>query len=118
MTGHKYGIGIHAVCFSPDGSLIASASEDCTIRFWDGHTGEALGGPLTGHDGRVACIAFSPDGMYIVSACDDCTVRVLDTATGQEVLQPLQGHVEAFPRQHAVARHVPVRLDEARRHRR
>ena len=39
MIGHMQPV-IH-VAFSPDGSMIASASFDKSVKIWDGHTGEA-----------------------------------------------------------------------------
>ena len=38
LTGHTW--GIHSMALSPDGDMLASGSEDTTIRLWDMHTGE------------------------------------------------------------------------------
>lgn len=72
---------VNDVAFSPDGSLIATASDDNTARIWDTATGRHLA-TLKGHDNLVGAVAFSPDGSLIATASDDRTARTWETATG------------------------------------
>jgi len=61
------------VAFSPDGSLLASASTDMTVRLWDPKTRQLLQ-ILQRHSHPVHAVAFSPDGSLLASASGDKTV--------------------------------------------
>ncbi|MEH2254169.1 nSTAND1 domain-containing NTPase [Nostoc sp.] len=86
LEGHMS--GVNSATFSPDRSLIASASADTTIKLWrpDG----SLVKTLSGHEDVVNSVSFSPDGQIIASASQDKTVK-LWSREGQ-LLATLFGH--------------------------
>jgi WD40 repeat protein len=75
---------ISSVAFSPDGSMLASASEDHRIRLWSIGT-QTLLRQLTGHQGSVKCVVFSPCSGVLASGAEDQTLRLWDAAKGEEV---------------------------------
>jgi len=78
------------VVFSPDGSLLATASADQTARLWNSLTGH-LSRVLAGHNGGVNGVAFSPDGSLLTTTSHDRTVRLWDLPTGK-CTDTLTGH--------------------------
>ncbi|KAK4071522.1 hypothetical protein Purlil1_13413 [Purpureocillium lilacinum] len=88
LEGH--GRWVKSVAFSPDSTLVASGSDDTTIRLWRVATGECVQ-TLEGHDRWVNSVAFSPDSTLVASGSDDTTIRLWRVATG-ECVQTLEGH--------------------------
>ena len=82
-----------SVAFSPNGQLLASASNDKTVRLWNLATGEQLQ-KLEGHTKPVFSVAFSPNGQLLASASLDNTVRLWNPVTGEQ-LQKLKGHTDS-----------------------
>ena len=83
---------VYSVIFSPDGTRLASASQDATIRLWDVATGQEVRRLEQGDVFWVNSLAFSLDGIQLVSggasqssAGTSGKIRLWDVATGQMV---------------------------------
>jgi WD40 repeat protein len=77
LRGHRH--RILELAYGPDGTWLASCSEDGTVRVWDVLAGRELRN-LKGHTGIVWGVACSRDGTRLVSAGHDATARLWDAA--------------------------------------
>eukprot|EP00873_Tetraselmis_striata_P023932 jgi/Tetstr1/444196/TSEL_032090.t1 len=92
LSGHAD--AVNAVHYSPDGNMVASGSEDTTIRVWDAHHGKTVR-KLDHHTEAVRTVAWRPHGHRLASGGDDRTVRIfnLDEEEEEKVqMCNLRGH--------------------------
>jgi WD40 repeat protein len=82
----------NGLAFSPDGTVLASAGVDATIRLWDVGTGQPIGEPIS-RPGCVNTVAFSPDGKILASG-GGCYMQIdlWDVETLEPIGSPLLGH--------------------------
>ncbi len=84
---------INSIAITPDGKLLASGSEDKTIRLWNLETFQVIS-TLTGHARSVKSVAFSPDGTILATGSDDQSVKLWDLDQGEEICT-FSGHSHA-----------------------
>jgi WD40 repeat protein len=84
LTGHTD--GVRALSFSPNGAMLASASNDRSIRLWEFSSGKELH-KFAGHMGRVCCVSSSSDGRLLASGAEDGTARVWEVKSGDQLAQ-------------------------------
>ena len=74
-----------SVSFSPDGTLLASGSDD--VKLWDVATRENI----ATLEGYATSVSFSPDGTLLASGSSGGKVKLWDVAT-RENIATLEGH--------------------------
>jgi WD40 repeat protein len=83
---------IQAISFSPDGSLLASAGKDGTLKIWDVGAQREL--RTLNRTVPIDCVAFSPDGKTLATGGQDGTVVLWEVSTGR-TLRELNAHSRA-----------------------
>ncbi|MEH2289721.1 serine/threonine-protein kinase [Nostoc sp.] len=91
LSGHTW--AVLTVAFSPDGQILATGSDDNTIKLWEVNTGQLIC-TLVGHSWSVVAVAFTADGKTLLSASCDKTVKLWRVSTAEEIVT-LSGHVDS-----------------------
>ena len=79
---------INSVAFSPDGSTLASASDDGMVRLWNPNTGK-IKRVITGFLDNVGHIEFTPDGRGLIVSVADQPDVLYNLASGKTSPAPV-----------------------------
>jgi hypothetical protein len=86
-------VAVLSASFSPNGRLVATASENGAVVLWD----LAIGRPVrnfSGHRDAVNSVVFSPDGEQLLTASVDSLATLWNVSTGR-VVRRFSGHAGA-----------------------
>ncbi|MBD2459754.1 CHAT domain-containing protein [Oscillatoria sp. FACHB-1407] len=87
INGHQE--RVNQLSFSPDGQLVATASDDTTVKVWT-VTGELVQ-TLTGYAQNLLDVQFSPDGRTMAIAGEANTIQLWQRdSSGRFAAQPAQ----------------------------
>ncbi len=87
IEGH--GDEIKSLAFSPDGKLLASGSQDGTVRVWEIESGRSI--YTLSQASPVLSIAFSPSGFLLAAGSKDGKILLWDLNNGK-LARVLKGH--------------------------
>jgi len=90
LTGHQD--TVNSVSYSSDGRLLASGSDDGSVRIWDTRTGEEALSPLLSDTGSVWTVDFAHNSRRVASGTESGVVCVWDVSPGQTSHRRLNGH--------------------------
>lgn len=85
--------GARVVTYEQEGDTPGDYTQvDGRLQVWDANTGQAIGQPLTGHQGGVRHARFDPQGTTLVSAGADGTLRLWDAERQLSLPAPAMLH--------------------------
>ncbi len=90
QTLKSHSQSVWATVISANGQVLASGSEDNTIKVWDAATGQ-LQRTLSGHKDTVRALSISGDGKVLASGSGDTTIKLWDLPRGK-LMGTFSGH--------------------------
>ncbi|KAJ1957293.1 Lissencephaly-1 [Dipsacomyces acuminosporus] len=89
LEQHK--MPITRIRFHPQYTVLATASEDMTVKIWDSESGD-FERTLKGHTKAVQDLVFDNKGAVLVTCSADLTLRVWDVNDEYKCVRTLHGH--------------------------
>jgi WD40 repeat protein len=77
VDGHD--LAVRSLTYAPDGTILASGSDDGQVGLWDGRTGALLGTMLPGRPNTAVTVQFLPDGHRLLISSVDGDLYTWDT---------------------------------------
>ncbi|KAJ2800790.1 Lissencephaly-1 [Coemansia guatemalensis] len=87
----QHQLPITCVRFHPQYMVLATASEDMSVKIWDSESGD-FERTLKGHTKSVQDMVFDQKGKILVTCSADLTLRVWDVADDYKCVRTLYGH--------------------------
>jgi WD40 repeat protein len=89
LTGHTD--RVDQIEFSPDGSRLATRSNDYSVILWDTTSGAIVGHPFknTTRD-TITSFSFSRDGRWLAFATESSKIRIWNAVNGKQQLDTIQ----------------------------
>src|SRR5579883_713846 len=85
LTYKNHTRAVIGVSWSPDGTQLASCSDDGTVQVWSAHSGKLRWKASIGT--FAFAVAWSPDGKEIAGGAQGGVVSILDAASGKQLAQ-------------------------------
>lgn len=89
LKGHQK--AVNCIHFHPHQNILASASDDSTIKVFDLESGSCEK-TLKGHIMPVTSVKYTADGNLLVSASADLTIKIWDVSKEYICIRTLHGH--------------------------
>ncbi|TIA82067.1 hypothetical protein E3P89_01422 [Wallemia ichthyophaga] len=92
LSGHRS--AVVALSFHPKFVLLASASDDCSVKIWDWDVGECER-TLKGHTKAVLDVDYDATGTLLASCSSDTSIKLWDALGEYSNTKTLYGHDES-----------------------
>ena len=107
-----HGARVSQVCFSPDGSRIATSDVDYTLRIWDVGNGTLVTRPMK-LDNYIWKLEFSTDNRHVL-AVSEYMDYLFDAGTGELVMPPVKTTPSSYHACLSTDGHWLVTFDDVR----
>jgi WD40 repeat protein len=94
LRADRHAARVTEVAYSPDGTMLASASTDATLKLWNTANRMTIRTLAAPQSKGFHTVAFSANGMEVAAAGNDSIIRVWSTRTGALTHQ-FKGHSDA-----------------------